>query len=177
MASRAQASRTQTSVEDIAIPDNQLPVKVTGMQSLASKMWMPLIAMGFMIVVAAFAFGLVNASVTSEYFDASDASKEAREAAVRNSDLATDKAFMESTKVWLPTFKFLGMGMILGGVNFLLATILRALRTGGGRVQQALGDPVRILKPPVTAQMFPMMMVMMILVASLISGIFSATLS
>jgi len=26
--------------------------------------------------------------------------------------------------VWLPAFKFLGLGMILGGVTFLLATIL-----------------------------------------------------
>jgi hypothetical protein len=40
--------------------------------------------------------------------------------------------------VWLPAFKFLGLGMILGGVAFLLATILVALRVGGGRVQEAL---------------------------------------
>ena len=40
--------------------------------------------------------------------------------------------------MWLPAFKFLGLGMILGGVTFLLATILVALRVGGGRVQEAL---------------------------------------
>ena len=86
---------------------------------------------------------------------------------------------IESTKTWLPAFKFLGMGMILGGVTFLLATILGSLRTGGGRVQEALGAPVRIPKPPMTAQIFPMLMMMgvMVLVASLIVAIVMATIS
>ena len=69
--------------------------------------------------------------------------------------------------------------MILGGVTFFLATILGALRTGGGRVQEALGVPVRIIKPPKTARIFPMLMMMgmMILIASLIIGIVVATVS
>jgi len=125
-----------TSSDEMVVPANMLPVQVTGMQAMASKMWMPLIGMGFMIVFAAFIFGLFNSSVTSDYFDASKAD---RDAAVRDSDLATDRAFIESTKVWLPTLKFLGMGMILSGVTFLLATILGALRVGGAGVQQALG--------------------------------------
>ena len=81
--------------------------------------------------------------------------------------------------MWLPTLKFLGLGMILGGVTFLLATILGALRTGGGRVQEALGVDVKIIKPPMTAQLFPMfmMMGMMLLVASVIIGIVLATLT
>ena len=40
--------------------------------------------------------------------------------------------------MWLSAFKFLGLGMILGGVTFLLAIILGALRVGGGGVQEAL---------------------------------------
>ena len=69
--------------------------------------------------------------------------------------------------------------MILGGVTFLLATILGALRTGGGRVQEALGVPVRIIKPLKTAGIFPMLMMMgmMILIASLIIAIVVATVS
>ena len=154
----------------------RLPVKVTGMQAMASKMWIPFIAMGFMIVVASFIVGLVNSTVAADYFAFS---KEAREAAVTGSDLATDKAFIESTKVWLPAFKFLGMGMLLGGVTFLLATILGALRVGGGRVQEALGVEVRIIKPPITARLFPMFMMMgtMILIAAVIIGVVLATLS
>ena len=79
----------------------------------------------------------------------------------------------------MPSFKFLGMGMILGGVTSLLATILGALRTGGGRVQEALGVPVRIIKPPKIARIFHMLMMMemMILIASLIIAIVVATVS
>ena len=100
------ATTAPTSSQEVIVPANMLPLQVTGMQAMASKMWMPLIAMGFMIVLAAFIFGLFNSSVNSEYFDAS---KEARDSAVRDSDLATDRAFIESTKAWLPTFSFLGM--------------------------------------------------------------------
>ena len=85
------------------------------------------------------------------------------------SDLATQKAFIESTKAWSPSFKFLGMGMILGGVTFLLATILGVLRTGGARVLEALAVPDIIIKPPMTEQVFAMlmMMAMIVLIAAL----------
>ncbi len=166
------ATITQSSSQDIQFRAPQLPVQVTGMQAMASKMWAPFIAMGFMIVMAVFIFGLVNSSISSDYYQFS---KETREAAAADSNLATQKAFIESAKAWLPSFKFLGMGMILGGVTFLLATILGALRTGGGRVQEALGVPVRIIKPPMTARTFPVLM--MILIASLIIPIAVATIS
>ena len=72
-----------------------------------------------------------------------------------------------------------GMGMILAGVTFLLATILGALRVGGAGVQNALGETVRMPKPPMTAQMFPMLMMLglMILIASLVIGIILAFLT
>lgn len=130
------ATITQSSFQAIHFRVPQLPVQVAGMQAMASKMWAPFIPMGFMIVMAAFIFGLVNSSISSDYYQFS---KETREAAAAASNLATKKAFIESTKVWLRSFKFLGMGMMFGGVTFLLATILGALRTGGGRVQEALG--------------------------------------
>ena len=170
------ATIAQQSNGEISFKSAELPVRVTGMQAMASKMWVPFIAMGFMVVLAAFIFGLVNSSITSDYFQAS---KEVREAAVTSSALATQKAFIESTKAWLPSFKFLGMGMILGCVTFLLATILGALRTGGGRVQEALGVPVTVLKPPMTAQLFPMLMMMgmMVLIASLVTGVVLAFIS
>jgi len=146
------------------------------MQAMASKMWKPFIAMGFMVVVAALIIGVIVSVTAADYFSFS---KLAREAATAGSDLATEKAFIESTKAWLPTFKFLGVGMIVGGVTFLLATILGALRVGGGKVQQALGETVRMPKPPITAKLFPifMMMGIMILMASLIIGIVLAVIS
>ena len=166
----------QTAAMDMAVPADQLPVKVSGMQAMASKMWMPFIGMGFMIVVAAFVIGLVSSATAADYFTAS---KVTREAAVTGSDLATQKAFVESTKAWLPAFKFLGIGMLLGGITFLLATIIGALRVGGGGVQQALGGEVRMPKPPMTAKLFPMVMMMglMILIAALVIGIVNAALA
>ena len=51
--------------------------------------------MGFMIVTAAFVYRLVNSFRSADSFQFS---KETREAAVAGSDLATQKAFIESTK-------------------------------------------------------------------------------
>ena len=146
------------------------------MQAMASKMWIPFIAMGFMIVAISFIVGLVNSSTAADYYTAS---KVVREGAQRGSDLAPQRALIESTKVWLPAFKFLGMGILLGGVTFLLATILGALPVGGGRVQEALGVGVKLIKPPVTARLFPvvMMMGMMILMMALVVVIVLATLA
>ncbi len=170
------AARAQTSSREMVVPAPMLPVGVSGMQAMAGKMWMPFIAMGFMVVVAAFVIGAIVSVTAADYFSFS---KLAREAATTGSDLATEKAFIESTKAWLPPFKFLGVGMILAGVTFLLATILGALRTGGGRVQEALGESVRLPKPPITAQMFPMFMMMglMVLIAALVIGIILAVIS
>ncbi len=166
---------TQAS-NDIVFTPEQLPVNVTGMQSMAAKVWLPFLAMGFMIIVAAFLVGVLNSATAAAYFEHS---KEVREAAIEGSNLATQKAFIEATKTWLPAFKFLGLGMLLGGITFLLATILGALRVGGGGVQARLGAEVRIPKPPMTAMLFPMfmMMGMMILIASLVIAVVTAFLA
>ena len=140
--------------EMIVSPD-MLPVKVTGMQSMASRMWAPFLIMGFMIVAAAFIIGIVNSSIAADYFAFS---KTTREAADTGSALARQIAMIESTKIWMPALKFLGVGTLLGGITFLLATILGTLRVGGAGVQQALGLEVRMPRPPMTAKLFPMFM-------------------
>lgn len=154
----------------------QLPVRVTGMQSMASKMWAPWLIMGFMIVAVALIVDLFTSSTVADYLSHT---KVDRESAVRGTDLAQAKASIESVKAWIPGFKFLGMGMLLGGVTFLLATILGALRTGGGSVQQALGVEVKLLRPPTTAKLFPMVMMMgmMVLVVAFIVGIVQANIA
>ncbi len=169
-------ARAQTPSREMIVSAPMLPVGVSGMQAMASKTWKPFIAMGFMVVVAALIIGVIVSVTAADYFSFS---KLTREAATTGSDLATEKAFIESTKAWLPAFKFLGVGMIVGGVTFLLATILGALRVGGGKVQQALGETVRMPKPPITAKLFPifMMMGIMILMASLIIGIVLAVIT
>ena len=57
------ATITQSFSQDIQFRAAQLPGLGSGMQAMASKMWAPFIAMGFMIVMAAFIFGLVNKSI------------------------------------------------------------------------------------------------------------------
>ena len=89
------ATLTQRTSQDIQSRATQLPVQVTGTQAMTSKMWGPFIELGCMIVMAAFVYGLVNSSISADYFQFS---KETREAAVARSDLATQKAFIESTK-------------------------------------------------------------------------------
>ncbi|MEE9325438.1 MAG: hypothetical protein V3U90_07835 [Dehalococcoidia bacterium] len=149
---------------------------MTKMQSMASKMWAPFLVMGFMIVVISLIIGAVNASVAADYFDFD---QETRGLAGTGSNLAEKKAFIEATKAWLPGFQFLGMGMILGGITFALATILGNLKVGGGRVQEAIGKGTMVIKPPMTAKMFPMLMMMgmMVLMATLIIGIVEAAIA
>jgi hypothetical protein len=39
------ATAEYTGADDVLFSASELPVKVTGMQSMASKMWMPIISM------------------------------------------------------------------------------------------------------------------------------------
>ena len=62
------ATTTKSSFKDIQSRAAQLPDQVTGMEAIGSKMWAPFIAMGFMIVMAAFIFGLVKYPISSDYY-------------------------------------------------------------------------------------------------------------
>ena len=127
-------------------------LSMTRMHAMASKMWAPWLAMGFMVVVASLVVGFINSSITADYFAAA---KIDREAALAGSSLVGNKVFIETTKIWLPAFKFLGMGMLLGGITFALATILGNLRVGGGKVQQAIGKGIVVMEPPPHRQAVP----------------------
>ena len=148
----------------------------TRMEAMAAKTWMPFIAIGFAIVLISFAVGLRVSFTAGDYYAVD---KVTREAAGMGSDLAGKRAWIESTKVWLPAFKLLGVGMLLGGVSLLLATILATLRDGGREAQQALGGDVRLMEPPMTAKLFPWLMAlgMMMLIVALAIGIVVARLS
>jgi hypothetical protein len=63
--------------------------------------------------------------------------------------------------------------LLLSGVTFLLVTILGTLRDGGRDIQRAVGgQPIDLVKP-ITAKLFPpvMMMGLMVLMASVVAGI------
>jgi hypothetical protein len=151
-------------------------VAMTGMQSMASKMWAPFIVMGLMIVVTSLVLGFVVSSMEASYYANS---KEVRDAAVAGSDIAVEKGTIEAMKQWVPGFKFMGLGFMLGGITFLLATILGNLRVAGGKAQKALGVDQLVIKKPMIANFFPMLMMMglMTLITTFVISIVLATMA
>ena len=111
--------------------------------TVANWMWLPALAMGFMAIVAALVLGILQADAAA--------------------DLGS--GFSENRKVDLETLRpltsgvlFLGEALILSGISFLLATILGALRWGGGEVQEARSAEIKALKMPWPAKVFVMLM-------------------
>ena len=67
---------------------------------------------------------------------------------VRQGETAGTDIFRQQG-AWAQGLQFLGEGLLLSGISFLLGTILYGLRAGGGEVQHRLGLPVHTLKMPV----------------------------
>jgi hypothetical protein len=100
---------------------------------MAKTMWAPMLLMGVMAVVIGFILSLVWAG-----------------------NLGTDTGLTASA--WTQGLQFLGEGLVLSGISFLLGSILAGLRSGGGEVQEALGLPVKTLTMPATAKAFVVLM-------------------
>jgi len=96
---------------------------------MARTMWFPMLAMGYMLVVAGFVLSLVWSGKVED-------------------------GTQQAAQAWTQGLQFLGEGMLLAGISFLLGSILAALREGGGKLQQSLGVAVRTLKMPKTAKLF-----------------------
>lgn len=134
---------------------------MTKMQVMARRMWLPVFAMGAMVLFAALAIGAVQSSFAADLYGVDKAT---REAATVSGSLLDKQQFVEMTGIWLPQLQLLGMGLMFGGITFLLATILGNLRLYGGLVQERSGRRVLALKPPWSAQMFPMLMMLGVMV-------------
>ena len=120
---------------------------------VANWMWIPMIMMGVMAIATSIALGIAQANVGSD---------------LGEEFTALRKANFETLKPLTAGFLFLGEALVLSGISFLLATILGALRWGGGEVQESTGRPVKTLKMPVSAMVFVGLM-MMGLVAQLVA--------
>ena len=108
---------------------------------MARTLWAPMLALGAMAVAVGFILSFIWAG---------------------------QAASGESTvtlAAWTQGLQFLGEGMLLAGISFLLGTILASLREGGGRVQQSLGIVVQTLKMPGTAKVFVALMMMGLMVS------------
>ena len=143
---------------------------MTKMQEIAKLMWLPMFAMGGMVLIAALVIGGIESVLTADLFDLDKAT---REGANASSSVLDKQQFIASTQVWLPRFQLLGMGLLFGGITFLLATILGNLRLYGGLVQEHSGRKVLALTPPWSAQAFPMLMMagLVVLIAALVISI------
>jgi hypothetical protein len=131
------------------------------MSDVAQRMWTPMLGMGAMLLIGGLALGIVSA--------------------VRVDDILglSDRRFYEVvSNGFLPPVLFLGLGFLLSGVTFLLATILGTLRDGGRDIQRAVGGKSIDLVKPLTAKLFPaaMMMGLMVLIAGVAVGIVVAVL-
>jgi len=99
------------------------------LHKMAKTMWAPMLAIGYMLVIVGFVAAIVGAV-----------------------NVGTDPRTAIGASAWAQGLQFLGEALVLAGISFLLATILRGLRQGGGQVQEALGIPVLTLKMPPTAK-------------------------
>ncbi len=106
------------------------PPEPLSIHRMAERMWLPVLAMGAMALTVGLLLGLWTSS------------------------LAGGTEAFRVASAWSQGTLFLGEGLLLSGISFLLGTILSSLRRGGGEVQQALGVDVQTLKMPGTAKAF-----------------------
>ncbi len=97
---------------------------------MAKRMFRPMLAMGLMLVMAGLVVSLVWAGTVPNV----------------------------AASAWTQGLQFLGEAMLLSGIAFLLGTILWAIRTAGGDVQESLGVKVYTPKMPKTAKAFVALM-------------------
>jgi hypothetical protein len=122
------------------------------------------IGMGFMIVIIALIIGAVNSANAAAYYAVDKATRDA------SVELAQVRAGIESTVVWLPYFKFLGLAMILGGITMALGVISLRLQNLGKRVMASVPDNARVPIPPKPKTVYLMRMFMMLGMLVIIVG-------
>lgn len=110
---------------------------------MAQTMWLPMLAMGAMVVAVSLILSLVTAT-----------------------EAAGTEDFLTLT-AWTQGLMFLGETFLLAGISFLLGTILAGLREGGGEVQESLGATVKTLKMPASAKAFVGLMMLGVMVGVL----------
>lgn len=124
------------------------------------------IAMGLMIVIIAFVIGAVNSGNAASYYAVDKATRDA------SVELAQVRAGIESTIVWLPYFKFLGVAMILAGISMALGVINLRLRGLGLKVMSSVPEEARVQVPPKPRAITFLRMFMMLGMLVIIIGLF-----
>lgn len=111
----------------------------TFIHTMANWMWLPMLVMGVMVIAGTFIVGVFQADLASDTFPGRD---------------AVDRANLETLKVLQPGIIFLGVAFLLSGISFLLASVLGAIRWGGGEIQEKHAGEVHTPRMPWTAWAF-----------------------
>lgn len=129
------------------------------------------IAMGVMIVILAVIIGAVNSANASAYYAVDKATRETTIA------WANVRAGVESTVIWLPYFKFLGLAMILAGITMALGVIATKLQNLGREVIASVPESARVTMPKRPRSVMWMRMFMMLGMLIIIVGFIVALIT
>lgn len=139
------------------------------MQNKMMKRYQMFAWLGFLIVIIAFLSSLQGANANATFFSVD---KAAREGAAAGSVVVAANALRHSITTWVPAFKFVGLGLLLGAITMALGSIATTLRDLGGDVMAKWPAKLNPGVPPKprSAKMFPMIMMMgwMVLIIGLI---------
>lgn len=122
------------------------------------------IGMGFMIVMLALIIGAITSANAASYYAVNKAVRDT------SSEWAAVRASVESTIVWLPYFKFMGLGMILAGITMALGIIATTLEKLGKEVMGSVPQNARVALPGRPATVMLMRMFMMVGMLIIIVG-------
>jgi hypothetical protein len=137
------------------------------MENILQKMMkrFPLfIGMGFMIVVISVIIGAVNTANAADYYAVDKVARETLQ------DWADVRAGVESTTIWLPYFKFLGLAMILAGITMALGVIAAKLMQLGKEVMANVPQNLRPAAPERPRTVMWMRMFMMLGMVIILAG-------
>jgi hypothetical protein len=142
------------------------------MQNGMMKRYLGFATVGLVIVLIAFGFSLVGADATSTFFSVDKAT---REAVGAGSELVAANVTRHAIPAWVPPFKFLGLGIMLGAIVMALGSIAVELRDLGKAVMSKWPADLNpgVPEKPRSAKVFPMLMMMgwMFLIIGLIIGL------
>jgi hypothetical protein len=142
------------------------------MQNNMMKHYLGFAALGLIIVLVAFGFSLIGGDANATFFSVNKAT---REAAGAGSQLAAANVIRHSIPVWVPSFKFLGLSILLGAITMALGAIIVSLRELGKDVMANWPAELNpgVPEKPRSAKAFPLLMMMgwMFLLISLVIGL------
>jgi hypothetical protein len=144
------------------------------MENMLEKMMksFPLfIAMGFMIVVLSLLIGVINTTNAVDYYSIEKVTRETLQ------EWADIRAGVESTSIWLPYFKFLGLAMILAGITMALGVIASKLMKMGKELTANVPEQMQLTSPDKPRSVMWMRMFMMAGLAIILAGFIVALIT